>query len=348
MKLATTLPFVALASAATANFEKPDSPLTVNIEAVGNSGIKASLSNTGTTKLKVLKTGSILDKLAVEKAEVFAGSEKPTFEGIRLRLQTSNLPEEAFETIDAGQTIETTWDIAQVHDLSAGGKVQIVAKGFLSYAEVNSTEITGAVGFSSNLLSIEVNGDSAAKVRHEFHNLVKRTDIQKDCAGTQRAESIKALKSCNNLAATASSSAASGPAERMEEYFKSSTNITRDTVASVFAKVASECDSTTSGVSDHYCTDKISACSQGVIAYTVPSQSYIVNCPDFFTIPTLSRTCHAQDQATTTIHEVTHLLQIMGTTDQSACYGYPCVRSLTAGQNLYHADTYALFANGWF
>lgn len=46
------------------------------------------------------------------------------------------------------------------------------------------------------------------------------------------------------------------------------------------------------------------------------------------------------------VHEATHLLQIKGTTDQSGCYGYACIRSLTADQNLNHADTYAEFANG--
>ena len=59
----------------------------------------------------------------------------------------------------------------------------------------------------------------------------------------------------------------------------------------------------------------------------------------------LSRTCHAQDQATTTLHEMTHLSQIKGTSDYGV-YGYNAVRSLTAAQNLNHADTYTLFANG--
>ncbi|OLN90225.1 Neutral protease 2-like protein 4 [Colletotrichum chlorophyti] len=345
MKLALSLSFAALACAATTNVNKHDNPLRVTIEAVGNSGVKASITNTGTKKLKVLKTGSLLDQLAVEKAEVFTGSKKVNFDGIRLRLQTNNLPNEAFETFDAGQTVEVNWDVAEVHDLSAGGKYEIVAQGSLSFAEANGNEITGVSSFQSNVLSVEVDGASAAKTRHDFHKHVKRADIQKDCTGTQRAASIKALRTCRDLARAASSAAESGPADKMEEYFKSSTTTTRNTVADVFTKVAEECNSTTSGVSRLFCTDIISACAPGIIAYTVPSESYIVNCPTFFTIPTLSSTCHAQDGATTTIHEVTHLLQIMGTTDQSACYGYSCVLSLTADQNLYHADTYALFAN---
>ena len=75
--------------------------------------------------------------------------------------------------------------------------------------------------------------------------------------------------------------------------------------------------------------------------YTLPSGSYMVNCPLYFSALTgLSRTCHAQDQATTSLHETTHLSQIAGT-DDFGTYGYAGVRSLSAAQNLRHADTYA-------
>ncbi|KAI8309729.1 Neutral protease 2-like protein [Colletotrichum sp. SAR11_59] len=346
MKFLTGLScFAALASAVVVDLNKRDSPLDVKIEAVGNSAVKASITNTGASDLKVFKTGSILDKLAVEKAEVFAGSEKVAFDGIRLRLQTAGLAEDAFEVIPAGQTVSVEWDVAEVHDLSAGGTFDVAAKGSFSYADADSTDIAGTAPFASNVLSVAVDGAAAAKVRRDFHEHVKRTVVQSDCTGTQRTATTNALSNCRSLAAAASSAAVSGSAAKMTEYFKSSTTATRNTVAGVFAKVASECGSTTSGVLRQYCTDIYPACSSGVIAYTLPSQSYMVNCPTFFTMTALSRTCHAQDQATTAVHEVTHLSQIKGTTDQSSCYGYSCVQSLTAAQNLNHADTYSLFAN---
>ncbi|KAF6836567.1 deuterolysin metalloprotease [Colletotrichum plurivorum] len=347
MKFFTGLSCVAaLASAAVVDLAKRDSPLDVKIESVGNSGVKASITNTGATDLKVFRTGSILDKLAVEKAEVYAaGAEQVAFDGIRLRLQTAGIAEDAFETIPAGQTVEVEWDVAQVHDLSAGGRFDVAAKGALSFAEPGSTDIAGTASFASNVLSVDVDGAAAAKVRRDFHEHVKRTVVQSDCTGTRRTATTNALSNCRALAAAASSAAASGPAAKMTEYFKSSSTSTRSTVAAVFARVASECGSTTSGVSRQYCTDIYPACSAGVIAYTLPSQSYMVNCPTFFTMTALTRSCHAQDQATTALHEVTHLSQIKGTTDQSSCYGYSCVQSLTAAQNLNHADTYSLFAN---
>ncbi|KAK1569697.1 Deuterolysin metalloprotease family-domain-containing protein [Colletotrichum navitas] len=336
----------ALASAAVVDLNKRDSPINVKIEAVGNTGLKASITNTGASDLKVLRTGSILGKLAVEKAEVFTGSEQVAFDGVRLRLATSGIAEDAFEIIPAGKTVDVEWDIAEVHNLSAGGKFDVAAKGSFSFANADSDEIVGTASFNSNILSLEVDGAAAAKVRREFHENIKRTVVQSDCTGTQRTATTTALSNCRALAAAASSAAVSGPAAKMTEYFKSSSSSTRSTVAAVFARVASECGSTTSGVSRQYCTDIYPACSSGVIAYTLPSQSYMVNCPYFFnSLTALSRTCHAQDRATTALHEVTHLTQIKGTTDQSSCYGYSCVQSLSAAQNLNHADTYALFAN---
>ncbi|KDN63281.1 putative metalloproteinase [Colletotrichum sublineola] len=340
--------FAALASAAVVDLNKRDSPINVKIEAVGNTGVKASITNNGASDLKVLKTGSILDKLAVEKAEVFTGCESllyanssVAFDGVRLRLATSGIAEDAFEIIRAGKSVDVEWDIAEVHDLSAGGKFDVAAKGSFSFANADSNEIAGTASFNSNILSVEVDGAAAAKVRRDFHEDIKRTVVQSDCTGTQRTATTTALSNCRALAAAASSAAASGSAAKMTEYFKSSSASTRSTVAAVFGRVASECGSTTSGVSRQYCTDIYPACSSGVIAYTLPSQSYMVNCPYFFnSLTALSRTCHAQDRATTALHEVTHLTQIKGTTDQSSCYGYSCVQSLSAAQNLNHADTY--------
>ncbi|KAF4948064.1 hypothetical protein FSARC_13836, partial [Fusarium sarcochroum] len=54
--------------------------------------------------------------------------------------------------------------------------------------------------------------------------------------------------------------------------------------------------------------------------------------------------CHGQDQGNTNLHEMTHLNQIKGTSDYGG-YGYDFIQSLSADQNINHADTYALFAN---
>jgi deuterolysin len=233
-----------------------------------------------------------------------------------------------------------------VHDLTAGGSFDISSVGAISYAEADSLKLAGALPFSSNVITASIDGEAAAKVRRSFHEHYKRQIVQSDCTGTRLTSTRNAITNCRSLAAAASQAAASGAAAKLTEYFKSSTSSTRSTVAAVFARVAQECSSSSSGVSRYYCSDVYGACSSGVLAYTLPSSSFMVNCPLFFSgLTALSRTCHAQDQATTTLHETTHLSQIKGTSDYGT-YGYNGVRSLSAAQNLNHADTYTLFANG--
>ncbi|RWA13945.1 hypothetical protein EKO27_g1141 [Xylaria grammica] len=325
--------------ASAASMGKRASPLDVQIEQVSNSGLKASITNTGAEDLKVLKTGTILDSAPVEKIQVFHGSSKLDFMGIRLRVSNAGFDEESFQTIPAGQTIEVSFDAAELHDLAVTGDYDFVANGVLSYAAADSTEIAGAVPYSSNTLTAQVDGTEAAKVRSAFLN--KRTSVQSDCTGTKLTATRNAETACRSFAAAASSAALTNTA-KVSEYFKSTS--VGSTVAAVFARVISECGSSTSGVSRTYCSDVYGACSSNVLAYTLPSASYIVNCNLFFTaLPATTNTCHAQDQATTTLHETTHLTQIAGTDDLG--YGYAAATRLSSSQALNNADSYALFAN---
>ncbi|KAF3036456.1 hypothetical protein E8E12_005897 [Didymella heteroderae] len=343
------LSLAALAALAS-SFSLEDSPLNVELEFTGNTAVKALIKNTGSEDLKLFKTGTFLDDTHVEKVEVFkAGKveEKVAFDGIRLRVSTNNLEESAFQLLPAGESIEASFDIAVAHDLSAGGDFDVLTEGAFAYADPNSTAIAGAVPFISNRVQAAVNGEQAGKVRRDYQELAKRTIVQSDCTGSQRSATTTALSNCASLARTAASNAQSNNA-KMTEYFKSTSTSTKSTVATVFNNVATQCGSTTSGNSRYYCSDILSACSGGVLAYTYPSTSQMVNCPLFFSgLTALSRQCHAQDQATTVLHEMTHLTQVKGTSDYGG-YGYNFVRSLSGTQNLNHADTYTLFAQALY
>lgn len=63
--LAARLPMV--------NVRQASSPLDVKVDSVGNSAVKASITNVGSKTLKLFTPGSILDSTAVEKAEVYSG-----------------------------------------------------------------------------------------------------------------------------------------------------------------------------------------------------------------------------------------------------------------------------------
>lgn len=49
-----------------------DAPLSLNINQVGNTAIKATLTNTADQDLKLLRSGSILDENLIEKSFVFS------------------------------------------------------------------------------------------------------------------------------------------------------------------------------------------------------------------------------------------------------------------------------------
>jgi deuterolysin len=259
-----------------------------------------------------------------------------------VKVDTTRLSENAFRIIEAGETITASFDIAATHDLSQGGDFDLASAGAISYAEENSTELAGIISLSSNNITVNINGEQSAKSRLGFHH--KRTIVQSDCTGTKSNTLSTSLKHCRDLANAAASAAMSNDA-KMVEYFKSNSSSTKKIVADVYTRIVSECGSSTSGVSRLYCSDKYGNFCPGNLAYTVSSDNYLVTCPAYFNQVPLTKTCHGTDQATTTIHEMTHLKQIKGASDYGV-YGYKAVQGLTAAQNLNHADTYCLFANG--
>ncbi|KAJ8111765.1 hypothetical protein ONZ43_g5545 [Nemania bipapillata] len=262
-----------LANAAAVNLQG-EAPLVVKIEQVGNSELKASITNTGNEALKVLKAGSILDSSPIEKVKVSQGANKVPFSGIRLYIHTADLQDEAFQVIGAKETIEVQWDAAQLHDLSAGGAFSISAEGSLRYAEQGSNQIAGQVVYGSNVIHAKVDGAQAAKVHNAFHEAqkAKRIVIQSDCSSSQKTVVNAALGVAKTYAQNAQAAASAGT--KLQEYFKSTSTTTKNTVVDVFNKIAtSVANSGTSGSAKLYCTDVADACTDGVVAYTSPGTS---------------------------------------------------------------------------
>lgn len=342
--LAGLVAAASLAAAAPAGEKKAPTPVDVKFEMAGNSAVKATISNHGKSNLKLFKVGTIFDDSAIEKATVMSGEEAVEFKGMRKRITTKNIAPDAFQHIPAGESIEVTFDVAHVHDLSPGGKYNIHTEGVWSFADENGNELIGSIPFESNKLEVDVNGAEAAAVHTAYHDNWKRTRVQSDCSGSKGSATTAALSNCAKLARAAQQAASSGPADRMQEYFKGSDSTTRNKAAAILGRVVSECGSTNGGISDYYCTDVGGDCGSNVLAYTVPSQSYQAYCDIYFNnLPGLTSSCHRQDQATTTLHEMTHLSQVGGTRDLG--YGYTNAMRLSNSQALNNADTYALFAN---
>lgn len=116
-------------------------------------------------------------------------ADQVAFDGVRLAVAQHNLAAAAFQTLQVGETVETEWDPATVHDLSSGGEVDFVVRGSFLTAKANCTEISDEIPFSANVLHSKVDGVAAAKVRRSFHETLqaklKRSDVQDDCTGSR-------------------------------------------------------------------------------------------------------------------------------------------------------------------
>ncbi|KAI4243660.1 MAG: hypothetical protein L6R42_010690, partial [Xanthoria sp. 1 TBL-2021] len=293
-----------------------------------------------------LKSGTFLDSAPVDKATVFKDGAPVAFKGVLKRIQTAELSEEVFATLAPGATLENTFELAAVTDLSAGGAFEVVAEGAVPLASAGSTELSGSqLTFRSNKLSITVDGAAAARVAPAVHILDDRTVVT-SCGGSQGTALSTALANSQRLSNAAANAAQSGSAAKFQEYFKTTTTSARDTVAARFRGVATQSGSTTNGGTRYYCGDPYGYCSSNVLAYTLPSQNIIANCPIYYSnLPALTSQCHRQDQATTTLHEFTHAPATYNPGTQDNGYGYAAATALSSSQAINNADSYALFAN---
>ncbi|KAI5367961.1 Putative peptidase M35, deuterolysin, metallopeptidase, catalytic domain superfamily [Septoria linicola] len=352
------LPIAALATLATStaiDITKRDTPLEVTLTASGNSKVKAAVTNTGSTGYNLFYKGSLLDSATpVDKLSVSGTASKAEFKGALLRMKTTDLTEESFIAIAPGQTIETEVELAELYDVEASDSYTVQATGLLRYAQEGSVELTeDSLAYSSNQITLDIDGAAAAEVAYAVASpdaLEKRTQLStSSCSSTRLTQLRSALSSCQSLANTAATAATSGSATKFQEYFKTTSSSVRSTVAARFRAVASDCGSTTSGRTISYCSDVYRYCDPNVLAYTLPAYNYIAYCDIFYSgLPALSGTCHAQDRATTVLHEETHAPGVYSPGTQDLGYGYADAQSLSSAQAVLNADTYALYANALY
>lgn len=253
--------------------------------------------------------------------------------------------------IGANEVIETEWDPAEVHDLSAGGLFDYQVSGYFLVAAPNSTVITDSIPYNSTV-STEVNGKTASETHQGYQKKMKRSTMGTSCDAKQQKQLRAAEKTCNKLALKAASVAKkknSQTQQYMIEYFDSADSTTRTEVEQVLRKAATECSTTGTNaeINCEFKGMKNPRCNGNIYAYTMvnPSFKRIAYCPEYFSeLKPQTKICHETDQATTTLHEVTHVPAIKGTADHA--YGYQEATRLKTKAALTNADSYALFANG--
>ena len=266
---------------------------------------------------------------------------KIPFEGIKIRLLTTGLSKDDFLTLGAGESKVLTVETAALHSLNEGGDFDVFAKGFLPFAEGNSTKLSGTYNYESNKLTMTVDGATAATVSKV---LTKRTEIGSSCTGPNLSAIRTALSNCARLASAAARSASEG--EKLDTYFKSTSAEVKKEVSDRLNAVASDCGGSGAQTSTN-CNDPYAGCASNVLAYTVPTQDFITYCPIFFEqLPALSTVCDGQDQATTVLHEATHAPGVFSPGTDDLGYGFDAATRLSTSEALNNADSYAIYANG--
>ncbi|EEQ32382.1 putative deuterolysin [Microsporum canis] len=346
---ALVAPALALPTQVPAN----QSLIDVQLSATGNSMIKAVITNKGTRALNLLKFNTIMDENPTAKVMVFdKNGAEVEFTGMLPRYDMNSLSTDYFATLAPQASVEHSFDIAATHNIKESGKYTLSAHGLIPTAEEHGTTITGQAFYESNTLEMEIDASKAAMVPRAFEELDahivgtidKRSGIvTSSCDASQLRIVKQALANSRMLALNAARAASSNPS-KVREYFGSSDSSIMQKVASRFQSVARE-STASGGQTTYHCTDNRGSCKPGVLAYTLPSTNTVYNCPSYYREPSLTKRCHAQDQATTTLHELTHNPVVVSPFCKDLGYGYRLATGLPTSKAIQNADNYALFAN---
>ncbi|KAF4237601.1 hypothetical protein CNMCM8980_002405 [Aspergillus fumigatiaffinis] len=317
--------------------------LDITLSQINNTRVKAVVRNTGSEKITFVHLNFFNDSGPVKKVSLYRNATEVEFTGIKLRLRSDSLSNEALTTLAPGATYEDEFDIASTANLTQGGPITVRTQGFVPMTMNN--KITGYIPYSSNELELEVDAVKAAAVHASIKPLDRRTKITSSCTGNRAAVLNTALRNAASIASKAANAASSGSSALFAEYFKSTSGDIRSTVAARLKAVASEASSNGGGSTTYYCSDPYGYCDSNVLAYTLPSTNEVINCELFYTLQEVTNDCHGQDQATTIIHEFTHAPGVYPPGTEDLGYGYSAATALSANDALNNADSYALFAN---
>ncbi|EEP76406.1 predicted protein [Uncinocarpus reesii 1704] len=327
--------------------ERDNAGLDIQLSSTGNTRVKAVITNNGDEAMSFVKFNTLFDSSMVRKVKISKDGSAVPFTGIFGYYDINNLPKEAFATLSPGASLEAEFDIAETADLSEGGSFKVSADGLLPIAATKgSTKVDGAIQFKSNELTIDIDGDEAAKVHASvMSTLGKRSRVDgRTCQGRAGQIIVNSLRSCVGYAQAAAQGAANGDAQKFQEYFKTTSPQVRQNVARRFQAIAQECSSPSQGRSIVFCQDVYGYCQRGLIAYTVFANSHVATCPDFYRLPARVNQGLGPDHGYVMVHELTHAPAVFSPYTQDYAYGYQQCRRLNAQQSLGNADNYSLFA----
>jgi len=338
------------ASVAVATPYKRTNSLTVSIkssdvDSIADLKVDATVSNTGTEAVKILKYGTVLDgKLPTNSFTVTRDDDAVDFIGAKVQVESlDKLTDAAWVTIPAGESVTVTHTLEKLYDFAAAGAGSFTITPKVQFQLAGSDDEVNALG---DLARVEVpNADSVTiKVARDVARREVRTPGKRavvSCSNASHASFISASytegKSLASIAASYIST--NGANSLYTAYYKTSSTTT---VRSKFSAVASESSSSRT----LSCTDPYGVCDGNVIAYTVISTTNIYYCSIFYNEVASSALCSGTTVASrnirggTTLHELTHA--VAGTDDIT--YGCSADQALSASNQVINADNYNCFS----
>ncbi|KAK9439639.1 tRNA-guanine transglycosylase family protein [Metarhizium brunneum] len=199
------------------------------------------------------------------------------FVGAWVSVTRDHVDDSAFETLGAGKTVESVFDLARMFDLSPWGEYTVQAHDSIPAAN-SHRNTTGSIPYASNTLRLHVDGGQA---RHNprVHGPAR------GCSWPRWPLSAAGCWPTGPKPAPTTGP----PIDRMDGFFKRSDRPTRDAVTRTFRDVGAECTLNT-------------------MAATYPDKNRIVICdPFWYFIPTEQGACHSVDRGAVLVHEATRL-----------------------------------------
>ncbi|KAK7028941.1 hypothetical protein VNI00_014781 [Paramarasmius palmivorus] len=311
-------------------------PSTNAVDSVDGLTLTAEVTNNGAEAIKLLKYGTILDDLPTRSFAVSKNGSTVPFTGVKLQVAVSN--DNAYKTIQPGETLSVTHNVASLFDFASSGL------GVFSFQPNTNFHIVGQEQDQASLADFTV---STQPIEVEItNNLVARNSAFKratpTCTDSAQLDFITAsYEESRELATLASEYISDNGAsdDLFTAYFGSNS---ASAVLDVVNGVRNENDS--GRVLS--CEDELDVCDGNVIAYTVIATTDIYYCNIFFDEVDNQALCGGTTvnsrniRGGTTLHELTHA--VSDTDDVN--YGCPTNQQLSTSQKLINADNYNCFA----
>ncbi|KAK0491609.1 Metalloprotease [Armillaria novae-zelandiae] len=319
--------------------------------------ITASVTNTGSQDVKVLKYGTVLDDLPTRSFVVTnddTRSEVP-FTGVKLSVSVDKNPEAAYVTIASGQTVNVTHDVSAIYDWSGNAKYTVTpSASFRAAAPGNLlADISSLSQVSVDNSSLGVEISSVTKRELQSKHESRSSDVQVldkravvSCSSPSESSFISDSYTEGKALASLGSSYISfnGATDSLyRSYFGSAPT---STILSVLDAAASESSSSRT----LNCDDIYNLCDGNIVSYTVVSTTNIYFCDVFFNEVNVTELCSGTTVAArnvrggTMLHELTHAI---ANTDEITI-GCSADQALSDSDAAVNADNYNCFTTQVF